>query len=121
MPGLRGSIASVLNFDFEVETQGTSTLVRVRGDLDLQVAENVTERLLEVEASGPELLVMDVSGLSFLDSAGMAAVAAAHGRARDAGRRFVVVDPPYGVRRAFEVSALDEVITVAKDLASVYP
>jgi len=111
----------VLNFDFEVETQGTSTLVRVRGDLDIQVAEHVTERLLEVEATRPELLVMDVSNLSFLDSAGMAAIAAADGRARETGRRFVVVDPPYGVRRAFEVSALDEVINIEKDLATVYP
>jgi anti-anti-sigma regulatory factor len=51
----------------------------------------------------------------------MAALAAAHMRARDAARRFVVVNPPYGVRRAFEVSALDEVITVEKDLDAVYP
>jgi anti-sigma B factor antagonist len=111
----------VLNFDLETESQGTSTLVRVRGDFDIQVAEHVTQRLMEIEASRPEALVMDLSGLSFLDSSGMGVIAAADGRAREAGRRFVVVNPPYGVRRAFEVSALDEVITVSDDLAAVYP
>ncbi|HEY1359119.1 MAG TPA: STAS domain-containing protein [Thermoleophilaceae bacterium] len=111
----------MLNIDLDVESEGTSTLVRLRGDLDIQVVEHVTQRLLELEATGPELLVLEVSGLSFVDSAGMAALAAAHMRARDAARRFVVVNPPYGVRRAFEVSALDEVITVEKDLDAVYP
>jgi anti-sigma B factor antagonist len=111
----------VVNFDLETESEGTSTLVTVRGDFDVQVAEHVAERLGEIEASQPELLVMDLSRLSFLDSSGMGVIAAAHGRATTAGRRFVVVNPPYGVRRAFEVSALDEVITVVKELAEVYP
>ncbi|MFL5868199.1 MAG: STAS domain-containing protein [Thermoleophilaceae bacterium] len=111
----------MLNFDLEVESQGSSTLIRVRGDFDVQVAEHVAERLTEIEASRPELLVMDLDGLSFLDSSGMGVIAAAHGRAQEAGRRFVVVNPPYGVRRAFEVSKLDDVITVAPDLAAVYP
>ena len=111
----------MLNFDLETEREGTSALVTVRGDFDVQVAEQVAERLADVEESEPELLVMDLSGLSFLDSSGMGVIAAAHARARSAGRRFVVVNPPYGVRRAFEISALDEVIPIAEDVAAVYP
>jgi hypothetical protein len=32
-----------------------------------------------------------------------------------------VVNPPYGVKRAFELSKLDEVITIVEELASVCP
>jgi anti-anti-sigma factor len=66
------------------------------------------------------LLVLDLSGLSFMDSSGMGVVAAAHARAVEAGRRFVVVGPPFSVRRAFEISNLHEVITIVADLESAY-
>jgi stage II sporulation protein AA (anti-sigma F factor antagonist) len=111
----------VLNFDLSTETEGKSVLVTVRGDLDVQVAGRVAEEIARLEESHPELLVLDLSGLSFLDSSGMGVIAAAHGRAVETGRRFYVVNPPPGVRRAFELSTLDQVIDVVDDLASVYP
>jgi anti-sigma B factor antagonist len=109
----------VLNFDLDTETQGSNALVRIRGDFDLQVGERVADALTEIESSGPELLVVDLSRLSFMDSTGMGVVAAAHLRALDAGRRFVIVSPPAGVRQAFEISGLNEVVTVVDDLAAL--
>jgi anti-sigma B factor antagonist len=111
----------MLNFDLETETEGTSALVRVRGDLDLQVVDEVTEALARIESAEPELLVIDLSRLTFMDSSGMGAVAAAHARAQETGRRFAIVRPPAGVRQAFDRTRLDEVITIGDDLASVYP
>jgi anti-anti-sigma factor len=111
----------MLNFDLETETEGSSALLRIRGDLDLQVVDQVTEALTQIEAAGPELLVIDVSRLTFMDSTGMAAIAAAHIRALEAGRRFAIVRPPAGVRQAFDRTRLDEVITITDDLAGVYP
>jgi anti-sigma B factor antagonist len=111
----------VLNFDLETETNGSSVLVRIRGDLDLQVVDQVSEALTRIESDEPELLVIDLRRLTFMDSTGMGVIAAAHIRARDAGRRFAIVRPPAGVRQAFDRTKLDQVITVADDLASVYP
>ena len=109
----------MLNFDLETEIQGDSALVRIRGDFDLQVAEKVSDALTEIESGEPKLLVLDLSPLSFLDSTGMGVIAAAHMRAVDAGRQLVIVTPPVGVRRAFELSGLDEVITMVDRLAAV--
>jgi anti-sigma B factor antagonist len=111
----------VLNFDLETETNGSSALVRIRGDLDLQVVDQVSEAMTRIESDEPELLVIDLRRLTFMDSTGMGVIAAAHIRARDAGRRFAIVRPPAGVRQAFDRTKLDQVITVADDLASVYP
>jgi anti-sigma B factor antagonist len=111
----------MLNFDLESETEGSSALVRIRGDLDLQVVDQVTEVLSAIESDNPELLVVDLSRLTFMDSTGMGAIAAAHVRAIEVGRRFAVIRPPAGVRQAFERTRLDEVITVTDDLASIYP
>jgi anti-sigma B factor antagonist len=111
----------LLNFDLQTETEGSSALVRIRGDLDLQVVDEVTDTLARIESHEPELLVIDLSSLSFMDSSGMAVIAAAHIRAVDAGRRFAIVIPPAGVRQALERTKLDEVITTTDDLAHVYP
>jgi anti-sigma B factor antagonist len=111
----------MLNFDLQTETEGRSSLVKIRGDLDLQVVDQVTEALSGIESERPELLVIDLSRLSFMDSTGMGVVAAAHVRAMEAGRRFVIVNPPALVRQAFDRTGFNEVVTTTDDLASVYP
>ena len=112
----------MLNFDVSTETDGSSALVTFTGDLDIQVAKQAAEAVERVEAEGPpELLVVDLSGLTFMDSSGMAVVAAAHARALEDGRRFVIVSPKGGVWRAFEVSGLDQSIETVAEAGSVYP
>ena len=108
-------------FDVTSETRDHSALVTLTGDFDLQVAGHVAEELTRVEAGAPELLVLDLSGLSFMDSTGMGVVAAAHVRAMEGDRRFVIVNPPALVRQAFNRTGFSEVITTTDDLASVYP
>lgn len=107
-------------FDVTSETRDQSAIVTLTGDFDLQVAGPVAEELTRVEAGAPELLVLDLTGLSFMDSSGMGVVAAAHARALDAGRRFVVVRPPFSVRRAFELSNLNQVITIVEDVETAF-
>ena len=109
----------MLNFELESRVEGERAIVTVRGDFDLQVAERVVAELAKVEAGAPALLVIDLSGLSFMDSSGMGVIAAAQARAVEAGRRIVIVRPPYSVRRAFELSGFDEVVTVVDDLDAV--
>lgn len=109
----------MLNFDVESRTEGDRAIVTVRGDFDLQVAERVVAELAVVEQQAPALLVVDLSGLSFMDSSGMGVIAAAQARAVEAGRRIVFVRPPYTVRRAFELSGFDNIITVADSIDAI--
>jgi stage II sporulation protein AA (anti-sigma F factor antagonist) len=111
----------VLNFDLRVETEGSKVLVTVEGDFDIQVAERVAVELTRLESTEPELLVLDLHGLTFLDSSGMGVIAAAHARATAAARRFAVVTPRPGVVRAFRISGLAEVVPMVQDRAEVYP
>jgi anti-anti-sigma factor len=111
----------VLNFDLRSETRDENVLVRIRGDFDVQVAARATDALAELESGAPSSLVIDLRDVSFMDSSGMAVIAGAHARATAAGRRFAVVAPPAGVRHAFEISGLEEVVPVVDDLARVYP
>jgi anti-anti-sigma factor len=109
----------VLNFDLESRVEGDRAIVTVIGDFDLQVAQRVVDELAKVEAAEPAVLIIDLSRVSFLDSAGMGVIAAAQARATETGRDLAVVRPPYSVRRAFEVSGFGDVITVVDDIETV--
>jgi len=109
----------VLNFGVESRVEDDRTVVSVRGDFDLQVAERVVAELEKVEEGEPALLVIDLSRLSFMDSSGMGVIAAAQARSVEAGRRLVLVRPPYSVRRAFELSGFEDVVEIVDDLDAI--
>jgi anti-anti-sigma factor len=106
----------MLNFNLRTERRGDSVVIGLDGDVDIQVAQQVRDELTEIEASSPRILVLDLSRTTFLDSAGMALIAAAHGRALDEGRRLVVVRPRLGVDQAFAISGVEEIFEMADDV-----
>ena len=54
--------------------------------------------------------VVDLRGLTFIDSSGVSGVLAAARRARDAGARLVCVPGPPPIRRVFELTGVDTVL-----------
>jgi anti-anti-sigma factor len=72
-----------------------------------------------VEADGHELIVLDLSGLTFLDSTGLRTIVTADQRARRAGRRVVVLKGPETVHRVFTITRLDERLEMVDDAGSV--
>ena len=106
----------MLNFNLRTERRGDSVVVGLDGDVDIQVAEQVRADLAEIESTNPAVLVLDLSRPTFLDSAGMALIAAAYGRAQEDGRRLVVVRPRLGVDQAFKVSGVEQFFEMADDV-----
>jgi anti-anti-sigma factor len=105
----------------EVTTQdsGGQVTVSLTGELDLSSVGKVHDELRRVEAEGPALLVLDLSNLTFLDSTGLRAVVTADERARENGRRFVVVRGPDAVQRVFSITRLEERLEMVDDASSV--
>ena len=94
----------------EVETVEDGGLVKLvlRGELDLSTVAKVEEELRRAEAAKPPVLVMDLAGLTFLDSTGLRLIVTADQRARDQGRRLTVVKGSDTVQRVFSITRLDE-------------
>jgi anti-anti-sigma factor len=105
----------------EVTTQdsGGQVTISLKGELDLSSVGKVQEELRRVEAEGPPLLILDLSDLTFLDSTGLRAVVTADERARDKGRRLVVVRGPDAVQRVFAITRLEERLEMVDDASSL--
>jgi anti-anti-sigma factor len=105
----------------EVTTQdsGGQVTISLKGELDLSSVGKVQEELRRVEAEGPSVLVLDLSNLTFLDSTGLRTVVTADERARENGRRLVVVRGPDAVQRVFAITRLEERLEMVDDASSL--
>ena len=80
----------------------------VSGELDLSSAEELETHLKQIESSEPDVLVLDLRKLEFMDSTGLRTVIAADARARERGARLVVVRAPDEVDRVFRLTRMDQ-------------
>jgi len=60
------------------------------GELDIATLDDAERQVEAAAAAAPPLLVIDLSGLTFVDSSGVRLVLLADDRARSAGRRLAV-------------------------------
>jgi anti-sigma B factor antagonist len=93
--------------------------VALKGELDLSTIEKVEQELTRLESEGHDLIVLDLSGLTFLDSTGLRTIVTADQRARRTGRRVVVRKGPDTVHRVFTITRLDERLEMVDDADSL--
>ncbi|MEA2443268.1 MAG: anti-sigma factor antagonist [Thermoleophilales bacterium] len=84
------------------------SVLSLTGELVFETARKVEKELRVIEERRPATLALDLSGLSMIDSTGLALVVSADSRARGEGRRLVVVQGPDPVQRVFRMTRLDD-------------
>jgi anti-sigma B factor antagonist len=89
-----------------------AVIVRLSGEADITTAPALAEALGSRAAENTALLVVDASGLSFIDSAAIHVLVVAHHRLHSAGRRLALVSPVPAVMRVLQLTGLDRVIAV---------
>jgi len=101
----------------EVRTEDRNGFVHVAlvGELDLSTVSKVQDELRKVEESSPPTMVIDLSKLTFLDSTGLRCIVTADERAREEGRRIVIVRGPDAVQRVFAITRLEERLEMVDD------
>lgn len=102
------------DFEFEVRTAARGTVVTLTGELDV-----ASSPILEAELgrlSDAALVVVDLRGLSFIDSTGLGVLVRAHQVARAQGHRFGLVRTAQGgrgqVSRLLTLTGLDEELLI---------
>ncbi len=94
-----------------------ATVVRVGGEVDLSNADRLLDALMSHVGDAP-WLVIDLSGCSYLDSAGLRVIARVEVRSREVGTGLrLVVDPDSAVDRVLAMTRMSEVLTVDRFLS----
>ena len=110
----------VPTLEFETTLNGTVAVIAPTGELDLSGAA-LLEAELDRLAEEPELatVVLDLRGLEFMDSSGLRLVVLADMRARESGRRFVLVKGADTVHRVFEITRMSDRLDFVADAEDV--
>jgi anti-anti-sigma factor len=92
-------------FFVDVERHRDLRVVRPVGELDISTAGELTS-VVESECCGQADLVVDLSGLVFLDCAGLRVLLYAHALANSNGRSLRLIAGPTIVQRIFHLTGL---------------
>ena len=99
-----------------VDRRDGALVVSLAGELDLYNAEEVRSGLLDACAGDPDLLVVDLEQVTFIDSTALGVLVDAHRRM--GGRaKFRLAAPGLETKRALEVSGLDQHFSVHDSVA----
>ena len=98
-------------FDCGVERTGATLTLYLSGEFDLMGVGPV-EAALDPLPDGVDRVVLDLSGLTFLDASGLGTVLRASDRGRAEGFEVLVVRPRGVVNRVFTVTRTDRRLTM---------
>ena len=107
-----------MNLSLTASSTGAQTVLDVQGEVDVQSAAQLTDRLVQILDSGQRSVVVDLSRLSFLDSTGLGALVAARNRAQQTGARLSLVCASERMLKLFRITGLDAVFEIYATLAA---
>lgn len=105
-----------MEFAVEHRVEKDVTVVKVTGELDVFSSPRLREQLLDVIDTGPVRLVVDLSGVTFLDSTGLGVLVGIYHRLRARNGTMSFVGANERVRRVFRVTQLTKIFALYDDL-----
>jgi anti-sigma B factor antagonist len=103
-----------LNFSVVTEITGDQRRVRPSGELDIASREALELALAAAEATGVGDVVLDLRGVSFMDSAGVHVAVESVRRCEATGRSLRVVPGSERVQRVFQLTGTDSLLPFAR-------
>jgi anti-sigma B factor antagonist len=93
--------------------------VIVEGSLDVARAYDFDDSMRRIERDAPGRVLLDLRGLAFIDTTGLARLVALRRRCRRGGRRLVLVRGSHAVQRLLAVTAMTEHFELVRDPAEL--
>lgn len=91
-------------------------VVKPRHRLDINAAELLRKNLAHIETNGHKTLVIDMTDVEFIDSAGLGALVTGLKTAYQQGCRLLIYNLQPSVRIVFEITGLDRAFEIVNSL-----
>jgi len=93
-------------------------VVAPSGEIDLATAPQLREGLEQAELQASSGLIIDLSGVGFIDSTGIGELVGCHRRCHEQGRPLAFVVPGGTITKILRVTGMDSVFELHQDEAS---
>ncbi len=84
----------------------------MEGEVDLSNAAGLREHLIEQVQQGNYNLAVDLAGVEFMDSSGLAVLISGLRRSKEHGGSLVLISPTSSVERVLTITGLDRVFNI---------
>jgi anti-sigma B factor antagonist len=101
--------------DEEERSDAGVQVVNVSGEIHVSTAPSFREQLTEVIESGGSALVLDLSGVEFIDSTGLSVLLTGLRQISQRGGNMVLVCKNPTVLRLFQITSLDSTFEIVPD------
>ncbi|WP_420116179.1 STAS domain-containing protein [Micromonospora sp.] len=101
-----------MEFTLSTRQEGAGTVVEVVGDLDMSTTPQLRERLREVIEGGTRVVVVDLTGVGFMDSSGLGALVVAYRELRERNGWLGLAGVRRPVRTVLSITGVDQVVAV---------
>ena len=99
--------------EMQVKSADRNLLLELSGELDHHGAKNALRELeLAVDAALPRLLVLDLTGVTFMDSSGIALILRAQQRIQLLDGSVLVRNVPSQARRVLDAAGIGRLVTI---------
>lgn len=96
--------------------EGKQLWARIKGELDLENADTFRQELeANLDHARPEVLVLDLTGVTFIDSSGLGVILGRYRRLKKEGGKLIIYRPQPQVRRLLELSGLGKIMTIMNE------
>ena len=92
-------------------------VVSVSGELDIATADRLAEELERTAERNARRVIVDLVGLTFIDSVALGVLTEEARRLRVAGGTCIVVSQDPRILRVFEITGLDRIFRIERSLA----
>jgi anti-anti-sigma factor len=101
----------------EIRKEGSSVVGVLAGEMDLHHTPEVHQSLVSVCTGKPPRLVIDLAGVTYMDSSGIGTLVEIFRRVNAYGGRFILSGPTERVRSVFEITRLDRFFNISPSVA----
>ncbi|MBI1827517.1 MAG: STAS domain-containing protein [Planctomycetes bacterium] len=102
----------------EVERKGSVATAKLNGVLNAETADATSNALAEIAFEPDARVIIDLSGLHYLDSSGLSVLIHTVTRSRMSGGRVLLLSPTPFVRGIFDVTRLNTFFEIVDDAAA---
>ena len=97
-------------FRVDVSREGDTARLRLAGELDLDTTPILQAKIAALRETGVRSLVLDLTGLEFIDSSGLHCILDWDAESRQDGFTIALIPGPPAVRRIFELTNTDTLL-----------
>ena len=105
-----------MELQIEQNVQDGTVVIAVEGEVDLNTSPGLRTALLKAAAKAKGPLAVDLRGVRYMDSSGVATLIEGLKSVRDRGGRFVLLAPSGPVMKVLQLSRLDMVFEICETL-----